>query len=237
MTISEFLRLINENKNDLQKLREHQLQLVPFIRLYDDFESISSVTGVDSAYIDDLAFTACVTVDFSSLKVIEENTCQTRLEFPYIPTYFVFREGPPILECIAGLKHSPDLILFNAHGTIHPMRIGAASHLGILLDKPSIGMARNLLHGRISTEPKDKTWKYVIDDNGTRIGASIQAIPRTNPIFISPGHRISLKTSITLITKLIKTEKMPIPLSLAHRLANKIKKDFLDTKPDKNSSN
>lgn len=239
MNPEQFLQFLTKNKNDHKALRQLQIDSRPLIRLEDDFKEISIITAVDSAYSEDNVFTACVSIKFPSLEVIEKQTNVTLAEFAYIPTYFVFREGPPILECLSKLKQNPDLLLFNAHGTIHPVGIGAASHLGLLLDKPSIGVAQKHLYGKILRSPNVVDHDFIVNNNNEKIGAVVQTRFKERPIYISPGHRISLETALKFVKKMLGADKLPKPLALAHFLANKTKADFIknrDQKPKENSN-
>ncbi|MFX1453014.1 MAG: endonuclease V, partial [Promethearchaeota archaeon] len=139
--------------------------------------------------------------------------------FPYKPGFFIFREGPPILEIVLKLNIMPDVFLINSHGICHPLGIGAASHIGILIEKPTIGVAQNILCGD-AAPPKNLGDISPIFLKNKIAGYAFLTQLNTKPIYISPGHLITLETAIKIVKNTIKAYKLPEPLRLAHQLAN-----------------
>ncbi|NVM02466.1 MAG: endonuclease V [Candidatus Helarchaeota archaeon] len=218
--ISYFLSYLQKYSGNEEKLREFQIKDAKKIVLRDGFSyPPSTIAGIDAAYINNTAYTACVTLNFKNLKILEEKVITTELKFHYKPGFFIFREGPPTLDILLKLKIVPDVILINSHGISHPLGIGAASHIGILIQKSTIGVAQNILCGNVEL-PKKKGNCSPINYKNKIVGYAFLSQINSKPIFISPGHLISLETSIKIIKNTIKAHKLPEPIRLAHQLAN-----------------
>ncbi len=198
----------------LKKLREEQIQLSKKISLTDDFTDIKTVAGIDVAYPDnefDEACGACVVLDYTHMNVLEESVVFERTDFPFISTYFSYRELPLVHTLVSKLRLKPSLVLLDGNGIIHPARCGFASHAGITLDIPTIGVAKTLLYGTIRDS------QVIIDSESRGYAFSLRKDVR--PIYVSPGHRVSLKTSVDVVKHFCQT-KNPEPLRRAHQLAN-----------------
>ena len=199
----------------LKTLREEQIQLSRDISLQDDFGDVVSVAGIDVAYPDNEfhdACGACVVLDYHTLQVIEESVVFSPTDFPFISTYFSYRELPIVQKLMDQLRSTPSLLLLDGNGIIHPARCGFASHAGIVLDVPTIGVAKTLLYGTV------KNSQIIIDKEQRGYAFSIKQ--GIKPIYVSPGHRVSLKTSLKMV-EYLSSSKNPEPLRLAHHLAKK----------------
>lgn len=205
-------------------LRKKQKEIAKKVILEDDFsERIKTIAGFDLAFKDDTAFVAGVLLDYETLITREIKIIKTKLPFPYIPTFLTFREGPPIIKLYKKLKTMPGIMMINGQGISHPLRCGIASHVGVLLDTPSIGVAQSRLCGEYK-EPKEVGDHSLLKYEGKSVGYVYKSKKNCRPIFISPGHRISLKSSLEIVKNCMKNFKLPTPLYLAHTHANKIKK-------------
>jgi deoxyribonuclease V len=199
----------------LKTLREEQINLSRNISLQDDFGEIVTVAGIDVAYPDNEfheACGACVVLDYNTMQVIEESVVFSPIDFPFISTYFSYRELPIVQKLLSHLRSAPSLVLLDGNGIIHPARCGFASHAGITLGIPTIGVAKTLLYGTV------KDSQVMIDKEQRGYAFSIKR--GIKPIYISPGHRVSLKTSLEVV-KHLSSSKNPEPLRLAHHLAKK----------------
>jgi deoxyribonuclease V len=197
----------------LKKLRQEQILLSKKILLQDDFKEIDTVAGVDVAYPDNEfheACGACVVLDYEPMQVLEESVVFSPTDFPFISTYFSYRELPVVQMLLNRIQTKPSLVLLDGNGLIHPARCGFASHAGVKLDIPTIGIAKTLLYGTI------KESKVIIDKE--QRGYTFSVKKTTKPVYVSPGHRVSLNTSIEVVRHLSKM-KNPEPLRLAHHLA------------------
>jgi len=207
---------------NLQDLRKIQKNISEKIILEDSFSQIRRIAGFDLAFIDEIAFVAGVVLDFPSLVVKELKIIKTKLSFPYIPTFLSFREGLPIMKVHEKFKIKPDILMINGHGIAHPLFCGIASHVGVLLDKPSIGVAQRILCGNYEKPKKAGSYSPIVYEKRI-VGYAFKSKEDCNPIFISPGHKISLKSSLKIVRSCIKNHKLPEPLYLAHTFANKTK--------------
>jgi deoxyribonuclease V len=179
---------------------------------------IRLIGGVDVAYVEDVSIAAVAVLDFPSMKLKESQTAICKTRFPYVPTLLSFREIPPAAHCIRKLHAQPDVFLVDGHGFAHPYRCGFASHLGLVLRKPTIGVAKGILVGEV--EPaKAKGDIAFVRDKGEVIGARIVTKPSVKPIFVSIGHKISLKTAINIVKRCTLCHRIPEPILQAHRIA------------------
>lgn len=141
--------------------------------------------------------------------------------FPYVPGYLGFRETPALVAAWEQLADKPDLLVVDGHGRAHPRRCGIATHLGVLLDVPTIGCAKTLLCGRVECEvgpePGDQA---PIVDGGEVIGMALRTSARGRPVFVGVGHRVSLATAVDWVLRLAAGRRLPLPVRLAHDAAN-----------------
>ncbi|HZL22137.1 MAG TPA: endonuclease V [Nitrososphaeraceae archaeon] len=175
---------------------------------YLNNNNISNVCGIDVSYKDLNAFCSAVIVDKNTLEIIEIVNEKKTSSYPYIPGLFMLREGELLLKIVRLLKNLFDVLLIDGHGILHPRQCGLASYVGIMIDKPTIGVAKNLLCGSILES------NYV-EYNKTILGYTIKKNNKKN-IYVSVGHKISLETSIDIVKKLTKkSEFIPEPLRIA----------------------
>ena len=172
-----------------------------------------NVAGVDLAYYGEYAIGVAVLMDFDGLHVIETAVSAHKVNIPYIPTLLAFREIPAMAKAIKRLRTRPDVVLVDAHGKIHPRRFGAASHLGVILGIPTIGVAKSPLFGK--------------EYNGGKIvdGSDILGVKLNKNVFVSVGHMVSLDTAVKIVEKL-RLYRLPEPLRRAHKLAERIKNEM-----------
>jgi len=197
----------------LQTLRQEQRNLGTKISLSDDETSFTTVAGVDVAYPDnefDKACGACVVLDYDTLQVLEESVVFSPTDFPFISTYFSYRELPIVQKVISRLSSAPSLVLLDGNGILHPAGCGFASHAGVTLNLPTIGVAKTLLYGIVRDS-------RILIGNEQR-GYTFSVKQGRKPIYVSPGHRVSLPTSLKVVSHLC-LFKNPEPLRRAHRLA------------------
>ncbi|MFB6122753.1 MAG: endonuclease V [Haloferacaceae archaeon] len=200
------------------------------------------VAGVDQAFLDDRAVSAVVVMRGG--ETVERAHAVTDLSIPYVPGLLSFREGGPILAAFEGLDRVPDLVVFDGNGRIHFRQAGLATHLGVVLDVPSVGVAKRLLCGtpRDSLDGRPEGWRTPIvvesgDDvdapEGTVVGYAYQSrqydsTPEINPLFVSPGHRVSAETSVDVVSRLGGGYKLPEPTRRADNYADEVKAAYLE---------
>ena len=196
------------------------------IRCENDFGDIRTVAGADIALDPKTktGFAGIIVYTFPALEEVERRSARGKLTFPYVPGLLSFREGPLLLRAFARLKTSPGLILFDGQGIAHPRRFGLASHLSLLLDSPGIGVAKSRLCGA-HAEPASRAgaWTPLRDGNET-IGAVLRTRDNTNPIFVSPGHRVSLGMAVEFTFACCDGYRIPRPTREADRWVAQLKK-------------
>lgn len=180
----------------------------------DGFKTpLKIVAGVDVAYLMGYGIGASVLVNYKTLEAVERKYSIVRIDIPYIPTFLAFREIPPMIKAIKKLDEKPDIILVDAHGIMHPRRFGEASHIGVVLDIPTIGVAKSRLVGEV----RDNNYIYY---KGETIGYRLD-----KKIYISIGHRVSLESAIKIVSHLT-VHSIPEPTRLAHNYADEIKREI-----------
>ncbi len=165
------------------------------------------------------AFAGVVVYRFPEMEEIERVSAHVPLRFPYVPGLLSFREIPALLAAFAKLRHAPDLIFCDGQGYAHPRRLGIASHLGLLLDRPTIGVAKSVLIGKYR-EPGARAGSsspLVDEKSGEVIGAALRTRQGAQPVFVSLGHRISLKTAVRLTLAVCDGYRLPRPTRDADR--------------------
>ena len=206
---------------NLEEFKEEQIRLARKIITKDDFEEINLIAGVDQAFFENKIISAIAVCEYPSMKLIEEKYAVVEAKIPYIPGYLGFRESPAVLDAFTQLENRPHLLIVDGHGIAHPRKFGIASQLGLMLDIPTIGIAKKLLVGEIKD---DKV--YVEDELRGRL---VKTREHANPLIVSVGHRISLKTAMEIIEKsTIPPHKLPEPLHIAHRYADKIREEEIN---------
>jgi len=183
-------------------------------------DKIKRIAAVDVAYSDDKAKAVVCIFSFPDLNLLEKRVVIDKIRFSYIPEFLSFREGPLILKAFKKIRLEPDLILFDGQGIMHPRRMGIATHLGIVLNKPTIGCAKNHLYGEFEL-PGEKRgdYSFVYDKkNKEKIGVVLRTRKGVKPVFVSIGFKINLDTAIEIILKVTKKYRLPEPLRSAHHL-------------------
>ncbi len=204
----------------VEKAHETQLKLSEKIILKDEIpRAIRFVAGVDVAYAKDFSIAAIAVLDFKSLRLEESQTAICKTRFPYIPTLLSFREISPTVLAIQKLHTQPDVFLVDAHGYAHPYRCGFASHLGLVIKKPTIGVAKSMLIGTLEKSGQNKD-TIMIRHKSEIIGAQITTKSGHKPIYVSVGNMISLKTAIKIVKHCILDSRIPEPVALAHKIAS-----------------
>ncbi len=194
------------------------------IILKKPFSKVETVGGGDVSYSksEDLLFGTIVVLSFPDMEILGTATCDGKISFPYIPTLLSFREGPILIKTFQKLKVKPDVMVYDGHGIAHPRGVGLASHMGLWLDLPSIGCAKTpLLDEFVPPGPSRGSFEWIRRE-GKNVGAVLRTKEKVKPLFISPGHRIDLSTSIHLILQICKGFRIPEPLRKAHQASRKM---------------
>ena len=202
--------------------REIQEQLRHKVITYDQLKEVKYVAGVDIGFEDNykISKAAVAVLSYPKLELVEKAIARIPTAFPYVPGYLSFREIPAILEAFPQLDRTPDLILCDGQGLAHPRRLGLASHLGVLLDRPTIGVAKSRFIGQHQDVPLEKgSWTPLIDNNET-IGVVLRSRTKVKPIYVSVGHKISLPTAIDYVMNCLTKYRLPETTRWADKLAS-----------------
>jgi deoxyribonuclease V len=176
---------------------------------------ITYVAGVDVAYANGFAVGAVAVLDYESLELLERQTATCEVNFPYIPTLLSFREIPPAVACIKKLRLNPDVFLADGQGIAHPYGCGFASHLGLAIGKPTVGVAKSRLVG----EPTAIAGRVFLVRKGKVIGDVVTTKEGVKPVYVSIGHLISLRTAVKIAKHCVRNSKIPEPIWQAHKAA------------------
>ena len=203
-----------------------QDKLAPKVDLFNHIENPSLIAAVDTAYgvNGDTVYASVVVTSFPEIEEVEKCYHYDSVNFPYIPGFFYFREGPVIIEALSKLRCEPDVIIVRGHGIAHPRACGLACYIGMVFDKPSVGCARKLLAGRHREVPPRKGTSQPIVYKGREVGVAYRSKDKVKPVFISPGYKCDLEHAIDICVKNLRGYRQPEPLRLAHLYVNKLKR-------------
>lgn len=198
-------------------------------------KELKLVAGADQAFFyeskdeaedKEKIISAVVVLEYPSMRFIDYSYSVMPVDFPYVPGLLSFREAPAIINAFHSLKKKPDLLVIDGCGINHPRFAGLATHVGVVLNVATIGVAKNILCGNgelPGVEGEERVIKY----KGKDIGYYLKSKNGSKPIIVAPGHKVSLETSLKLIKNCIHKHKLPEPTRIAHLCANKIKKEFV----------
>lgn len=185
-----------------------------------------SIAGIDQAFRDDEATSAVVVWEDDT--VIERTAATVELQFPYVPGLLAFREAPSIVAALRTLTVEPDVLLFDGNGRIHPGEAGIATHVGVVMDVPAIGVAKGLLCGKLVDPPPrpfPEGTRVPIRQDGILLGYAVQTRQwdrpnqSINPVYVSAGHRADAETAVEVVLASTRGYKLPEPIRLADREA------------------
>ena len=188
----------------------------------DELGEVRYVAGVDIGFKNNYTISqaAIAILTYPELELVEQAIARIPTTFPYVPGYLSFREIPAIMEAFRQLKTIPDLILCDGQGYAHPRRLGLACHLGVLLDMPTIGVAKSWLIGTHEAVPLEKgSWQPLLDKEET-IGVVLRSRTKVKPIYVSIGHKISLPTAINYVMGCLTKYRLPETTRWADKLAS-----------------
>ncbi|HDN79712.1 MAG: deoxyribonuclease V [Chloroflexi bacterium] len=216
------MRPVIQHRWDLspKEAQELQKELASRIIKEKTFAEIKAVAGIDVGFKGDEAIAAAVVLKYPEMEVLETALARVPVKFPYIPGLLAFREGPAVIASLEKLHIEPDVLIFDGQGLAHPRRMGIATHIGLIFDKPSIGCAKSRLWGT-HYEPGLEKGSYVhLYDGDEVIGIVLRTKEKTNPLYISIGHRIDLDSAREIILNCCKGHRLPEPTRLAHLVAS-----------------
>lgn len=184
-----------------------------------DLDRVKLVAGVDVSVKNNYSRAGVVVLSYPDLEVVESVTALQATPFPYIPGLLTFREGGVLVEAFEKLHHTPDVFIFDGMGRIHPRRIGIASHLGLWLDKPTIGCGKTHFIGTYDTPEQTKgDFSYLVDKDEV-LGVVLRTRTKVKPVYISVGHLADLDSAIQLTLACTPKYRLPRPIRMAHNTA------------------
>lgn len=203
---------------DIQTTLREKVKIIPLRK------NPEIIAGVDASFLDDKVIGVACLYAYPEITPLEDAYAFTEVTFPYIPGFLSFREGPVIIEALKKLKIEPHVILFDGQGIAHPKGLGIASHIGVILDIPTIGCAKSRLIGEYKQPGIKKGKASSLKYHGNVVGAVVRTRGHVKPVFVSPGHRIDLKASIQIVLRCARRYRIPEPVRRADALSKKIKR-------------
>jgi deoxyribonuclease V len=191
------------------------------------FNQIKTIAGADLAILKDEKKLVCGIIVFSYPELVEIERAWEVVDedFPYIPGLLAFREGPAIIKTYNQLRQKPDILILDGHGIAHPRGFGIACYVGVLLNIPTMGIAKKRLYGT-HQEPPDVPGSYepLFSKNGEQIGVALKTKEKTKPVFVSIGHKIDLSTSKKIALMCVRGYRVPEPTRLADKYVAELKR-------------
>jgi len=184
-----------------------------------DIASVKLVAGVDVSVKENVSQAAVVILRYPELEVIETVLTKRPTPFPYIPGLLSYREGPVLEEAFQKLQNEPDVFIFDGMGIMHPRRIGIASHMGVWLQKPTIGCGKTYFLGTYDEPAQERGAWSLVHHKGDVIGAVLRTRNAVKPVYISPGNLADLSTSLDLVMRCTPKYRLPEPIRQAHNAA------------------
>ena len=210
--------------------RAQQTAMRGLVSLNDGFGDVRTVAGIDLSLNNDTdeGHAIVVVLSYPDMRVLETQVATAPLLMPYISGLLSFRESPVVLDALTKVQSVPDVIFVDGQGQAHPRGFGIACHLGVLLDIPTIGVAKSRLYGEfdIADFPDTIPADIPLYDRARKhiIGSVVRTKPRTNPLFISPGHKVSVASATRLVRDCLRGYRLPEPTRMAHTLITEYKK-------------
>ncbi len=206
---------------ELQKQLRANVQIAPL-----GGRRVETVAGADISFnkFSETVYAGIVGLRLPSLEVIEEVGVVSETRFPYVPGLLSFRESPSVLEAWSRLKVEPDAVMFDGQGIAHPRRVGIASHVGLIVKRPTFGCAKSILVGKYEEPSVERgSWSPLVD-KGETVGAALRTKKNVQPIYVSPGHLIDLEGALDLTHRCDGGYRQPEPTRRAHLLVNALRR-------------
>lgn len=186
-----------------------------------DIDSVKTVAGVDVSVKNNVSQAAVVVMNYPDLEIIETVRAQQPTSYPYVPGLLTFREGPVLVDAFEQLENEPDVFIFDGMGQIHPRKIGIAAHLGLWLEKPTIGCGKTHFIGDYDTPAMEKGSYSDLMYKGEQLGVVLRTRTNVKPVYISVGHMADLNTAVSLTMECTPQYRLPRPTRQAHIAAGK----------------
>jgi len=200
-----------------------QAELASCVVVADNAGEVATVAGLDIAYDKrgEEVVASAVVLRRGDLEVLDQAVVRGRSEFPYVPGLLAFRELPMLLRAVEALSVTPDLFVCDGYGLAHPRRFGLACHLGVVLDMPAIGVAKNPPHVAVAAPGSRRGDWSPIHGGEETIGCALRTREEVKPVYVSVGHRCTLDTARELVLELAPRYRLPEPIRAADRLGRR----------------
>ncbi len=214
---------------NIESLKKEQEEIAQKIKLIDVIKEVKIIGASDVAFSFTYGYACFATFTYPELKFLEEVIVKDKVDFPYLPEFLSYRELKFIIKAYQKIKKKPQVILVDGQGILHPRRAGIASHLGVVINKPTIGVAKSLLIGEIKENLKEDRFSYLpIFFNNETLGFVLRSREKVKPIYISPGNLITKEKALEIVINCCKKFRIPEPLRYVHARAKMAK--FKDEK-------
>lgn len=214
--------MLNYDSTSLTEATDIQNQLRQSVSLITENKNITTIAGGDISHNKDtdIVYAGIVILSYPQMQLLSYSLVEAKTTFPYIPGYLGFREVPALLQAWEKLPQKPDLMILDGQGVTHPRRMGIASHFGVLTDHPAIGCAKNMLYGNYKALGLTKFSYSPIISQEEHMGYAVRTKDNVKPVYISPGHKVSVTDSLELMKPCILKHRIPEPTRLAHEKVN-----------------
>ena len=209
-----------------EKARKEQLRLRGMIRIVSLNKSPRLIAGVDASFSGRTVLAVASVFRYPEIIHVEDSFATADITMPYIPGFLSFREGPAILKALGGLRNRPDVVLFDGQGIAHPLEMGIAAHMGVLLNVPAIGCAKSRLVGTYNGPGRRKGECADLVYHGNIVGSVVRTRDNVKPLFVSPGHLIDLKGAVEIVLSSTGKYRIPEPLRRADLLTKRLRKEI-----------
>jgi deoxyribonuclease V len=214
--------MLNYDAITIDEATALQNELRHKVSLITEPHTITTIAGGDISHNkhDDALYAGIVVLSYPELQLLSYSLVKATTKFPYVPQYLGFREVPALIEAWNQLPVKPDLMVLDGQGITHPREMGIACHFGVLTDHPSIGCAKNMLFGNYKALSLErlKTSPILVEDAVK--GYALRTKAGVKPVYISPGHKVSVSDSLEIMKKCVLRHRIPEPTRLAHDMVN-----------------
>jgi deoxyribonuclease V len=223
MELEQQTNVFGDWDGSIDAARRLQAELAERVSLRDDFPEPRTLAGFDVGFEQDGAITraAAVLLDAETLEPIESHIARVTTSMSYVPGLLSFRELPALMAAMTMLTRTPDLVFVDGQGVAHPRRLGIAAHFGVVTGLPALGVAKKVLAGNHDGPGPMQGDHAPLVHRGEHIGWALRSKPRCNPLIVSPGHRVSMQTSLDWVLRTLRGYRLPEPTRLADHVASR----------------
>jgi deoxyribonuclease V len=214
--------MLSYDSTSLTEATAIQNELRHNVSLETENKNITTIAGGDISHNKDtdVVYAGIVILSYPAMELLSYSLTESRTTFPYVPQYLGFREIPPLLQAWEQIPTKPDLIVLDGQGVTHPRRLGIAAHFGVLTNHAAIGCAKNMLYGSYSPLGLERLNTSAIISDGEHMGYALRTKAGVKPVYISPGHKVSVTDSLAIMEKCVLKHRIPEPTRIAHDMVN-----------------